>query len=107
MARTWTSSQPSSPHWSRICLVACTIRGTVAYSYLGMGMGASIAATASCRNAGPGTARHDGPMSDLPEAVGRPAPDVTVTYGPLPEHVADVRWPSTRSLGGHRPVPLV
>src|SRR5699024_7106152 len=29
---TCTSSQPSSPHWSRICLVAWTISGTVAYS---------------------------------------------------------------------------
>src|SRR5699024_3326593 len=31
-----TSSQPSSPHWSRICLVACTMSGTVAYSQLAM-----------------------------------------------------------------------
>src|SRR5829696_2816352 len=29
---TETSSQPSSPHWSRICLVACVSSGTVAYS---------------------------------------------------------------------------
>src|SRR5665647_2599107 len=29
---TWTSSQPSAPHWSRIALVACTMSGTVAYS---------------------------------------------------------------------------
>mgnify|MGYP006889608742 CR=1 FL=1 len=27
---TWTSSQPSSPHWSRICLVTWSISGTVA-----------------------------------------------------------------------------
>src|SRR5262249_57359480 len=31
---TATSSQPSSPQLSRICLVACTSRGTVAYSHL-------------------------------------------------------------------------
>src|SRR5215469_5518680 len=31
---TATSSQPSSPQPSRICLVACTSSGTVAYSHL-------------------------------------------------------------------------
>src|SRR5215469_5600101 len=31
---TATSSQPSSPQLSRICLVACTSSGTVAYSHL-------------------------------------------------------------------------
>src|SRR5258705_6121486 len=30
---TATSSQPSSPQLSRICLVACTSKGTVAYSH--------------------------------------------------------------------------
>src|SRR5580698_7039231 len=33
---TATSSQPSSPQLSSICLVACTSSGTVAYSHLGM-----------------------------------------------------------------------
>src|SRR5437879_1041400 len=33
---TVTSSQPSSPHWSRICLVACVSSGTVAYSHFVM-----------------------------------------------------------------------
>src|SRR6201999_4679828 len=28
-----TSSQPSAPHWSRICLVACVSSGTVTYSH--------------------------------------------------------------------------
>src|SRR5262249_47218990 len=31
--RTDTSSQPSAPHWSRICLVACVSSGTVTYSH--------------------------------------------------------------------------
>src|SRR5215470_20188667 len=34
---TATSSQPSSPQLSRICLVACTSRGTVTYSHLLIG----------------------------------------------------------------------
>src|SRR4029077_9394211 len=34
---TATSSQPSSPQLSRICLVACTSRGTVTYSHLVIG----------------------------------------------------------------------
>src|SRR5260370_21231546 len=33
---TATSSPPSSPQLSRICLVACTSNGTVAYSHFGM-----------------------------------------------------------------------
>src|SRR5262249_17310390 len=33
---TVTSSQPSSPHWSRICLVAWIRSGTVAYSHFVM-----------------------------------------------------------------------
>src|SRR5581483_3419983 len=33
---TVTSSHPSSPQLSRICLVACTSSGTVAYSHFGM-----------------------------------------------------------------------
>src|ERR1700689_2092368 len=33
---TATSSQPSSPQLSRICLVACTSNGTVEYSHFGM-----------------------------------------------------------------------
>src|SRR3954464_10064249 len=38
---TWTSSQPSSPQVSRICLVAWTSSGTVAYSNF-LVMGASV-----------------------------------------------------------------
>src|SRR5712691_4368573 len=34
---TATSSQPSSPQLSRICLVACTSSGTVEYSHFCMG----------------------------------------------------------------------
>jgi acetyl esterase/lipase len=36
-----------------------------------------------------------GGVNDPREVLTRPAtaPDVTVRYGPLPEHVADVRWP--------------
>src|SRR6266404_102509 len=33
---TATSSHPSSPQLSRICLVACTSNGTVEYSHFGM-----------------------------------------------------------------------
>src|SRR3954454_3258690 len=33
---TWTSSQPSAPKLSRICLVACTSSGAVMYSHLSM-----------------------------------------------------------------------
>jgi acetyl esterase/lipase len=45
-------------------------------------------------------------MDDPREVLSRPAagPDATVRYGPLPEHVADVRWPKA-ALGG--PAPLV
>ena len=45
-------------------------------------------------------------MPDPREVLIRPAaaPDLTVRYGPLPEHVADVRWPSTTGAG---PAPLV
>jgi acetyl esterase/lipase len=45
-------------------------------------------------------------MRDPREVLSRPAaePDVTVRYGPLPEHVADVRWPTTAAPG---PAPLV
>jgi acetyl esterase/lipase len=45
-------------------------------------------------------------MDDPREVLSRPAaaPDVTVRYGPLAEHVADVRWPSTTGAG---PAPLV
>src|SRR6478672_11020964 len=43
--RTCTSSQPSSPHWSRICLVAWTMSGTVAYSHLLLLMSRSLAPT--------------------------------------------------------------
>ena len=45
-------------------------------------------------------------MRDPREVLSRPAaaPDTTVRYGPLPEHVADVRWPTTV---GDVPAPLV
>ena len=38
-------------------------------------------------------------MTDPRAVLDRPAPppDTTVRYGPLPEHVADVRWPATAS----------
>jgi acetyl esterase/lipase len=47
-----------------------------------------------------------GPMHDPREVMTRPAPapDMTVRYGPLPEHVADVRWPTSPISG---PAPLV
>jgi acetyl esterase/lipase len=45
-------------------------------------------------------------MRDPREVLSRPAaaPDVTVRYGPLREHVADVRWPAQQGTG---PAPLV
>ena len=45
-------------------------------------------------------------MHDPREVMSRPAPapDMTVRYGPLPEHVADVRWPTSPVSG---PAPLV
>ena len=45
-------------------------------------------------------------MRDPREVLSRPAPapDVTLRYGPLPEHVVDVRWPTSAGAG---PAPLV
>ena len=44
-----TSSQPSSPHWSRICLVAWVSSGTVAYSQrVGSLMGGAYPAVRPC-----------------------------------------------------------
>src|SRR6266566_9560178 len=49
---TATSSQPSSPQLSRICLVACTSNGTVAYSHFCC-MAVTLAVRAGRRSACP------------------------------------------------------
>src|SRR6476661_3223435 len=85
--RTCTSSQPSSPHWSRICLVACTMSGTVAYPNFVMSLQPS----------------HRWQDDDMARPVPRdPAqvideraasPTRTTPYGSDPAQVYDVRLP--------------
>jgi acetyl esterase/lipase len=50
-----------------------------------------------------------GRVDDPREVLTRPAPgpDATVRYGPLPDHVADVRWPRRPAGPDGGPAPLV
>src|SRR5687768_420317 len=94
MARTWTSSQPSSPHWSRICLVACTISGTVAYSYFVM-----AATLAPDRTGASVAAVSDDGQTDILFRTARP-PDRTQVTGPAQTDVYDVWEPATDRARG-------
>ena len=89
---TCTSSQPSSPHWSRICLVACTISGTVAYSH---GLAWRAALAQRLRRMRPMATPHPTPSRCSTRAAPAAARDRRPTATD-PAQVYDVRLPGGR-----------
>src|SRR3954453_5323881 len=99
---TCTSSQPSSPMLSRICLVACTSSGTVMYSHFVIAATLSMDASNVARVA----AEHVLDRS-------MPGPDLVVRYGDHADAVIDVFLPTAGgdedppSAVGPHPAPSV
>ena len=95
---TCTSSQPSSPHWSRICLVACTINGTVAYSYFVMPVTLAPRRPTSYR----GAAEPRRPRASSVRSRAARRPHRGLRAG-LPTDVYDVREPAPGRARGTSP----